>query len=640
MMCNYREHQLYFVYRKTLVMKNTGIFLFIIFLGFSCKSPQQIKNNPKLTNSKEFSFTKAVDDIKLEKRSRRKFDNAVIADLDQDGWLDLLLTEHSRRVEVYWNNFGVYEKGKPFIFGDTHGISVADYNRDRLMDVLVQPGGGDGKNPRRLRTYSIGLNRKIVKKEEFKNFKASRGRAVKLIDTYKNGELNVLLTAFPPRDKINKAHFYYKKNQQGAYQFGKFLPYADRFNMRSTITDYNNDNVKDFLFYGGEKVLLVKGEKGEEFKDVSTNVLGDLSNTNLVNSISEIDFDNDGDFDLFLTRSKHPFVSESDYDTMTKKYYFFDRRRAFQHEIEVQGDLVLENLQMAFPHFDINIGKNKKLYKRTLDRHGEQNLTITQKEAKGFPKNTSKRGLYIGYLGNNIWRISCDTDSPTSAVIHNVSKAPKTIPLKNLEVKLLENKNGKFIDVTKKLGILVNEQTTSSAIGDFNNDGWQDIFIVRYGKSASVIEQFLLKNIEGKTFKKIKNHGIIRSETGAVGMGADTFDYDKDGDLDIIYANERGRWNLFKNNLNNSNNYITINVGKSPKNKASAMGAVVTLKLNDLILKRVVGATSASYSQSFNTFLHFGLGTNTTIDEVSVLWSNGQVLKLNIDKVNKLYTTD
>ncbi|MBU2950998.1 CRTAC1 family protein [Tamlana agarivorans] len=591
-------------------------------------------------NNKDLSFSENTEVVQFEERSRRKFDNAVIADLDQDGWMDLLLIEHSRRVELYWNNEGKFERGEPFIFGDTHGMTVGDYNQDGLLEVLVQPGGGDGKNPRKLRAYTINLDRTISKETEFKHFEASRGRAVKFFDANNNSKLDLILSAFPAQGKYERAHFLYKRDDAQDFSFEDLLPYADRFNMRTTITDFNNDNIKDFLFYGGSKVIAVQGNKDFGFSDVTNTVLGDISKTNLVSSISEIDFDNDGDFDLFLTRAKHPFDSEADYNKTDKTFYFLDRRKPFMHDsIKVKGDFKMENLQMAYPHFDVFIGAQKKLFKRTEDQHGHHDLTLTPKEAQGWPEDTSKKGLYIGYLGDGYWRIGGYTNAPTTGVIHNVIEKPETIELRALPAKLLENKNGKFVEVTSQFGIHINEQTTSSAVGDFNNDGWSDLFVARYGKSASIIEQFLYLNNEGKGFQLSKNHGIVRQERGSTGMGAEAFDYDKDGDLDIIYANERGRWHLFTNALNSSNNFVVVHVGSSPSGKTSAIGAVLQLTVNGKVYKRVVGATSSSYSQGLNTYLHIGLGKNKTIDKAEVTWSNGETLKLNISEINKTYHT-
>jgi len=612
---------------------NNSYYLQLVFIFFIIVSFELSAQQPN-----ELRFEEATTVIDLEERSRRKFDNAVIVDLDQNGFLDLLLTEHARRVEVFWNENGLFTQGKPFIFGDTHGIAAGDYNNDGLIEILVQPGGGGGKNPRKLRSYSIGKNKEIVKETEFKHFLPSRGRAVKILDTQSNGNLDLILSAFPPRDKIEEGHFLYTSDRNENFAFRSFLPSNDRFSMRVTLTDFNNDNIKDILFYGGQKNIAIQGTKDGGFIDVTQEVLGNIEKLNLINSISEIDYDNDGDFDLFVTRSKKPFDSEIEYDAKTKTYYFFDRGKAFSHDLTIAGDFILENLQMAFPHFDVFIGKNKTPYQRKLDRHGQHDFTLSQNEAKGFPKDTTQKGLYIGYIGKNIWRVAGHTNSPISAVIHNVINAQAPIKLKSLPPKLLENREGSFVDVSAEMGIEIDEQTSSSAVGDFNNDGWSDIFIVRFGHSASVIEQFILLNQQGNSFSLSKNHGVIRENLGVTGMGTDVLDYDNDGDIDIIYANERGRWHLFTNKTKTTNKFVTISVGNAPSGKVTAIGAVLTFEVNGKTYKRVVGSTSSSYSQSFNPHLHIGLGNETRVSNIKIEWSNGEVYVFDIPKANTTYT--
>ena len=611
---------------------NRIIAIAVIISSFSCVAQSTS------TEKNTISFKEDATIFPAEERSRRKFDNAVIADLDQDGYLDLLLTEHSRRVELFWNDKGVFTQGKSFIFGDTHGIAIADFDFDKKIDVLVQPGGGDGKNPRKIKHFTVDKNRKIKAQKELTHFEASRGRAVKFIDIDHNGSLDLLTSAFPTIKALDQGNRLYKRDQKIKFKFIEYLAHADRIGMRTSLVDFNNDNITDIIFHGGQKVVAVQGKKDGTFKEVTKDVLGELGKTKFVNNVSEIDFDNDGDNDLFFTRSKLPFPSEADYSAKHKTFYFFARRKPFDFNLKVEGDLKIENLQMAFPHFDINIGENKTLWKRTLDKHGHHDLTITKKEAKGWAKDISKRGLYIGYLGDGIWRVAGHTNSPTTAVLHNVLEKPKTIELKNMPAKLLENRDGKFFDATSDLGINIKEQTSGSAVGDFNNDGFSDIFIVRFGNSAQQTKQILYLNKKGEKFEIVTSHGIISKELGATGMAPDAFDYDKDGDLDIIFSNERGRWHLFTNNSNLSKNkFIQVNVGYSPAFKASAMGAILTLEACGKKYKRVVGATSSSYSHSFNTYLHVGLGKCTKIENAKVTWSNGEQLSLNIKTFNKIY---
>ncbi|WP_299312128.1 CRTAC1 family protein [uncultured Aquimarina sp.] len=607
--------------------------ILLLFVSTCCISQSK-------KDESEIVFSENENIISLENRNRRKFDNAVIADLDQDGFLDLLLTDHSRRVELFWNNKGVFEKGDPFIFGDTHGIAVADYNMDGIMDVIVQPGGGGGKKPRKVKVFQVQKNRKIFGGDAFEHFEGGSGRAAKLIDYDLDGKLDLITSVFPHKDKLERANVLYQANDEKGFNFIEHLPYGNRFDTRISLIDFNTDNTKDFLAHGRKNVTAVQSQQTGGFKNVSETIIPDFMNLSNVNSVSQIDIDNDGDFDLFLTRSKEPFGIESDYNEEKKTFYFFARTKAIKYDdLEIEGDFFIENLQMSFPDFRIFMGAKKKEWTRTLDKHGHHDVKIQKEEAEGFPEDISEKGLYIGYVGSNMWRIGGFTKSPTSGVIHNVMKAPKIIELKSMPAKLLENRGGIFVDVTSAQGIDIKGQTSSSAVGDFNNDGWSDIFVLRFGNPAVETKQILLINNKGKGYSRADNHGIITTELGATGMGADAFDYDKDGDLDIIFANERGKWHLFTNNYNSiSDKYVLINVGYSPSGKATAMGAVLTINACGNTYKRIVGETSSSYSHSFNTQLHVGLGACEKIESATVLWSNGEQANVFINKLNKRYT--
>ncbi len=396
--------------------------------------------------------------------------------------------------------------------------------------------------------------------------------------------------------------------------------------------------VSDLLFYGGKDVVAARGKEGLAYSNVTKRVLGDLANTTFVSRMAEIDYDNDGDFDLFVTREDHPFEEKTFFDPENDRFAFrFWRKRVQYDELRIEGDFKLENLQMAYPHFDVFVGAEKRKLEFEVERHGHKDFVLTPEEAEGWPSDTSEKGLYVGHLGEGVWRIEGETQAGTAGVVLNVKSRPEVTVLEDMPALLLENREGVFVDVTAAMGIAVPEQTTGIAVGDFDNNGWSDLFIVRYGNPAMQNEQVVYLNRDGTSFARSDDHGVVSRELGAVGAGADAFDYDEDGDLDLIYGNERGRWHLFTNNglAADRHNYIVVKVGRSPSGKASALGAVVTLEANGQTYRRVVGSTAAGFSQSANTHLHVGLGRCDTVDRAMVRWSNGETEQVLINAVNQ-----
>ena len=585
-------------------------------------------------------FSEADGIIPFEDRSRRKWDSPVIADFDQDGHLDVLLQEHGQLARLHWNNGGTFSEAVDVIMGDTHGVAVGDVDMDGRTDLIIQRGGGDGKNPRNPVSFQINRDRTIEGGDEYEHFERSRGRATRLVDSDNNGTLDLILTAFPLKTQTDGANILYANNGQGTFEYVSHLPQAQWMGFKAILTDFDNDGISDHIYYGGSNMVAVRGGEGHTYTDVSSEVLGESTNTGFVSSIAEIDFDNDGDFDLFITRQDHPFEMETFFDADHGRFAFFARREQIQFDdLTIDGDFTVENLQMAYPHFDVMIGADKRKLQFEVERHGHKDFSVKPEEAEGWPADISDPGLYIGHLGDSLWRVSGETDSPTAAVILNVTSKPKTIDKESLPAILLENRDGVFVDVTEERGISIPEQTAGIAVGDFDNNGWSDLFVVRYGNPAKSNKQILYLN-NGGHFTRSNNHGVVSKELGATGLGAEAFDYDQDGDLDLIYGNERGRWHLYTNNglAEGTHNYVIVKVGWSPTQKATAIGATLTLHAGGQVYKRVVGATSAGFSQSANTHLHVGLGTCDKIDKATIQWTNGETEDLKIDMVNRSVT--
>ena len=108
--------------------------------------------------------------------------------------------------------------------------------------------------------------------------------------------------------------------------------------------------------------------------------------------------------------------------------------------------------------------------------------------------------------------------------------------------------NGKFEDVTEKSGLAKYPgKGMGISIADFNDDGWQDVFIANDTEPNS-----LFINQRNGTFEeKGLELGVAYDDNARTGssMGSDAKDYDNDGKVDIFYNNLRGQvWQLLKNN--------------------------------------------------------------------------------------------
>jgi hypothetical protein len=93
------------------------------------------------------------------------------------------------------------------------------------------------------------------------------------------------------------------------------------------------------------------------------------------------------------------------------------------------------------------------------------------------------------------------------------------------------NRNGTFTDVTAKAGLLDAGWAAGVCVGDYNNDGYEDLFITYYGQNK------LYRNNGDGTFTDVTaKAGLLHPKT-RFGTGCTFFDYNRDGLLDLFVAN-------------------------------------------------------------------------------------------------------
>ena len=93
------------------------------------------------------------------------------------------------------------------------------------------------------------------------------------------------------------------------------------------------------------------------------------------------------------------------------------------------------------------------------------------------------------------------------------------------------NGNGTFTDVTAKAGVGSNTLFGMGvAVGDYDNDGFPDLFVCGYGRSV------LYHNNGDGTFTDVTSRAGV-ANTGLWASSAAWFDYDNDGRLDLVIAN-------------------------------------------------------------------------------------------------------
>lgn len=587
-----------------------------------------------IVDNQHISFVENKRNLPLKNSNLRKWDVATVADLDHDGFPDLLLNDHGFSLKVLWNNNGRFAKPYDLIMGDMHGITAGDFDKDGNVEIVVSRGGGSGSNARNTKLFRIGPDRQISSKAQFEQpMPFMRGRTVKLVDLNKDGWLDLLNFAFPSREMQGKSESYVLENtQNGQFSEETKLPAVRGDGQKTLVTDFNQDGLPDLIVYGNDKARAYQATKAFEYEDVTSSIFPLPLNN--VTSINEIDFDNDGDFDLFVTRSLEYQPGQTFYDKNLQLLGYYWLRGTHKFPTFSAGPVIeFVNFQSQWPTKDLFIGESAYPYAFEGETHIGRDIRLVNSDALGFPDKLDKKGAYIGYIGNGQWQFAAATFSISTGVIKGVSAFPQMPEPDALNDTLLLNNGGTFTDISTQAGITYQANTVSSAVADINNDGYNDLVVAQKGDLIHPNNALVFLNDKGKRFKANTSHGVVSEEQGALGLGIEPIDYDLDGAVDFLVSNDRGKWHLFHNTIS-QNNFVGIHVPPSPKTNGSPEGAIIEIDACGKKQIKKVGQTSAAYSLSSNTALHFGLGRCTAPITATIYWSNSEQATQTFTKLN------
>jgi enediyne biosynthesis protein E4 len=183
--------------------------------------------------------------------------------------------------------------------------------------------------------------------------------------------------------------------------------------------------------------------------------------------------------------------------------------------------------------------------------------------------------------------------------------------------------------------ILPTEFFASCAWGDYDNDGFIDLFFTAAARCRDqTAHNFLYHNNGDGTFTKVTEGSVVRDLSNS--QGPSWGDYDNDGFLDLFVSQASLCLsgdevpNLLYHNNGNSNAWLNVKLVGTVSNR-SAIGAKVRVKAfyrgeTRWQLREISGGDSQSNQQSLNA--EFGLADATNIDTVRVEWPSGMVQEL------------
>ncbi len=424
-----------------------------------------------------------------------------------------------------------------------------------------------------------------------------------------------------------------------------------------TQTDFNNDGFMDVFMARGAWLgkagrhpnSLLRNNGDGTFEDV-TEAAGLLS-FHPTQAVTWLDFDGDGWLDLFIGNES------SEGDDHPCELYRNNGDGTFT-ECAVNSGVALVGFVKGVTSGDYDNDGRPDLY---ISCRGQYNTLLRNEgpSANFSPKNptwkfsdaTKKAGVAEPVSSFPTWFFDYDNDgrldlfvSGYSATIDEIAADYLGLPHRAERARLYHNKgDGTFEDVTKAAGLYRVLHTMGSNFGDFDNDGWLDMYLGTGDPDFStLVPNRAFRNNGGKNFQDV---------TTAAGLGhlqkghAIAFaDLDNDGNQDIYavmggaYTGDNYRNALFVN-PGNSNGWLTLKIEGVKSNRA-AIGARVRVILDTpggerSLYKNVCNGGSFGSSPLRQ---EFGLGDARAVKAVEIFWPvTGLTQKITGLEKNRFY---
>lgn len=485
----------------------------------------------------------------------------------------------------------------------------------------------------------------------------------------------------------SKSHLYHNKKDGTFEDVAEQVGLADLNKdgtgcvMGTVWGDYDNDGYEDLLVYKWGRVALFHNDVGKKFTEVTDKA--NLPKWMNANTGIWVDYDCDGKLDLVLCGyfdekldMWHLNTTQIMPDSLeyanngTRKYLLKGNGDGTFTDVTQQMGLTTKSWTLAIGAADLRGTGYPDLF--FANDYGDNELFLNE-GGKRFKNVTEECGVGASpKSGMNVAFGDVLNSGEFAIQVSNISEQGLLMQGNNLWVRD-DTKPGElqYKNLAHDMGVELGGWSFGAQFGDLNNDGSQDMYLVNGYISASPTDSYWYDY--GKVAQGNKNivHDVInwppikgRSLSGFqqkrvwLGDGAGRFtevaqavgatdrndgraialaDLGNRGCLDVLVANQKGPFLLYRNEVNKDNHWIAFDL-EGTKSNRSAIGAEVVVYWDGQKQRQVVSGGIGFCAQN-DRRLHFGLGKAAQVDKVEVHWPGGKIQTIQspaTDQVHKV----
>ena len=499
--------------------------------------------------------------------------NAVLVDIDNDGWRDLFLTTYRRGLYILPNRGGVF---------DPSGVQQVTNRPDAILALAASFGDvdRDGDLDLALGNWAAGWYRRVPGEE-------SRNRIVFNTEEGLTGDSFIDLPGIP----------------------GETLSIL--------FSDMNTDGSLDLLvgndFEVPDYFYLGDGQGGFEAITRQSGLIPETTTTTM--SLTTADLDNSGRYSIYAAQIAGRASGISSRLHMQPIEQYCDGIQQAAARETCQTNMAIKRWYRPGNSLDPSYASRCA----TLD---EPYLS----ECRGMLvkdlaiQNHNPALCELIPVGQERARAYCD--------IHFMPSRPMTYAEQDAAIPQVLARNvllepigdGRFRETGGDRGMEVGGWSWDVSTGDFDNDGWQDVYIVN---GTWVPNEVTPSNI----FLRNQGGGNFDEETAAWGLddylitaAATVVDIDNDGDLDVFTVPVNGPAMAFINNQSGQN-ALSVQLEDHAGNR-DGVGARIELRQGDTLQVRElqIGGGFMSFDAPI---AHFGLGESERADSLTIVWADG-----------------